>query len=75
MQLLKIKDNPDLSRDVSSGAVINTNSSDYENYMARRRADIEMKNQIKKQKEELDQLKTDISEIKSMLVSLINKEL
>lgn len=74
MDLLKIQDNPNLSRDVSSGAVINTNATDYENYMTKRKADVELKNQIKKQTQEIDQLKTDISEIKHLLISLINKE-
>ena len=56
----KIKDNPDLIKDTSSQAVINTNRT----AIMARRAQIA---QNKQKEEELQSMKDDIAEIKSML--------
>jgi len=61
----KIEDNPWLERDSSDGTVINTNKSAYEN----RLAEIQ---RVKKEKEEIQSLKSDIEEIKQMLIKVIN---
>lgn len=71
--LLQIKDKDGLVRDMSSGAVLNTNKSDYENYLNRKaQAKIERDAKIKQQ-EEINNLKNEISEIKQMLLALLNK--
>jgi hypothetical protein len=62
----KIKDNPDLIKDTSSQAVINTNRT----AIMARRAQIA---QNKQKEEELQTMKDDIAEIKSMLKKLGNK--
>ena len=59
----KIKDNPELEKDITSQAVINTNSSAFE----ARRAQIAHRNS---QREELDSMKKDIEEIKELLKSI-----
>ncbi len=59
----KIKDNPELEKDITSQAVINTNSSAFE----ARRAQMAVRNS---QKEELDSMKKDIEEIKELLKSI-----
>lgn len=71
---VNIQNRDGLVRDLSSGAVINTNRTEYENFMAKRTAEKSLKEQIKKNSEEISELKSDISEIKQLLVSLINKD-
>jgi len=66
-QFLKVQGNDSLVRDVSSKAIINTNSKEYQNYVDKR-------NMMAKQKQEIDNLKKDISEIKEMLATLIGKQ-
>lgn len=75
MKLVKIESNSNLARDISSGAVINTNVSEYENYMARKKVNSDLKQQIQQNTDEIKQIKSDVTEIKNLLVSLINKEL
>ena len=66
-QFLKVQGNDSLVRDVSSKAIINTNSKEYQNYVDKR-------NMMAKQKQEIDSLKKDMSEIKEMLATLIGKQ-
>jgi hypothetical protein len=70
-QFLKVSGHDDLVRDTSSNAIINTNMAEYEQYMVRRKAKLEEKQLITKQAEEINNLKSDISEIKQMLQMLI----
>ena len=48
-----------------SGAIVNTDTHQYNEY-------IRMRSERKKQKEEIEGLKNDISEIKSLLMEIIN---
>ena len=70
-QFLKVSGHDDLVRDTSSNAIINTNMAEYEQCMARRKAKLEEKELITKQAEEINNLKSDISEIKQMLQLLM----
>jgi wobble nucleotide-excising tRNase len=74
MELVKIESNPDLARDLSSGAVINTNVTEYQNYLARKKINKELKDQIKNNTDKIEQIESDVSEIKQMLITLLNKE-
>jgi hypothetical protein len=74
MNIVKIQDRESLVRDMTSGAIINTDKTEYENYLMRRNASKQMKLQIDKNSEEIAEIKNDISEIKQLLISLINKE-
>jgi wobble nucleotide-excising tRNase len=74
MELVKIQSNPDLARDLSSGAVINTNVTEYQNYLARKKINRDLKEQIKNNTDKIEQIEADVSEIKQMLITLINKE-
>lgn len=62
----KIQDNPDLIKDTSSQAVINTNR----NAILARRA---QKDVMAKKEEELQEMKNDIAEIKELLKKLGKK--
>ena len=48
-----------------SGAIVNTDTAEYLQY-------VKLRAEKKKQREEIDQIKTDISEIKSLRMEIIN---
>tara|TARA_R100000742_G_C4222226_1_gene45701 strand:+ start:234 stop:440 length:207 start_codon:yes stop_codon:yes gene_type:complete len=66
MDKIKVQDSASLYRDADSGAIINCSDSEYDNY-------IKMKNQKLTEKQELDKLKDEMSEIKSMLNVVLSK--
>ena len=72
MDYYKVKDNSDLVRDPSTGAILNTNSLDYDKYVAQRDA----KNVDHKKTENIERdistLRQELDEIKSLLRELVN---
>ena len=70
-EFVKVKDHPNLQRDPLSNGIINTNSSDYDEYIARRDAANKAKESEISMKEDLDNLKGEINEIKSLLKELV----
>jgi hypothetical protein len=62
-----------LVRDISSGAILNTNRTDYENYMNQKSQKEAQKLKETEREQEINMLKSEITEIKQMLVSLLNK--
>jgi len=74
MQVVKIQDSDSLVRDLSSGAIINTNNTEYQNYLNKKTALKQMREQIKQNSDEIKEIKSELSEIKHLLISLINKE-
>jgi hypothetical protein len=70
---VKIENKDGLIRDISSGAVLNTNQTDYENYLNRKKQAVLAKEQSSKQVEEINNLKNELGEIKKMLLALMNK--
>jgi hypothetical protein len=74
MEYLKVQGEDGLVRDVYSQAILNTNNKEYESYIARRDAVKSQKLELERQGRELNQVKSDLSEIKQMLSILINKQ-
>ena len=66
---VSVKDNPDLVRDMSSKAIINTNTSAYEERLAQ----IEKERLDKQQSADIEVLKQDMADIKKMLKNLASK--
>lgn len=64
--MIPVKGHPNLYRDENSGAIINCDNNSYNQYMN------SLNNRIN-QKQEIDQIKNDINEIKSLLVELLNQ--
>ena len=60
----RVEGHKHLFRD-DSGAIVNTDTSEYLQY-------VKLRAERKKQREEIDQIKDDISEIKSLLMEIIN---
>lgn len=71
---LKVEGEDGLIRDIKTKAILNTNSKDYELYMARKNASRQQKEQLETQAMEIKQVKNELSEIKQMLSILINKQ-
>ena len=68
---VKIQNKDGLIRDLSSGAVINTNRTDRENYLQKRNASKELNQQIKQNADKIEKIESDVTEIKEMLAMLI----
>tara|TARA_B000000532_G_C18718188_1_gene341334 strand:+ start:65 stop:271 length:207 start_codon:yes stop_codon:yes gene_type:complete len=66
MDKIKVQDSASLYRDANSGAILNCSDSEYDNYLR-------MKNQKLTEKQELDKLKDEMNEIKSMLNVVLSK--
>ena len=64
MNHLKVKDNDHLYRDVNTGAIINTDRSSFEKYKKSRQ-------KFQNMEQELDYVKSEISEIKGLLKQLV----
>jgi hypothetical protein len=71
--IVKIEGKDGLVRDISTSAIINTNRSEYQNYINRRDAALSKERQFEEHSEEINNMKTELSEIKQMLLLLINK--
>jgi hypothetical protein len=72
-RIVKIEGKDGLVRDISTSAIINTNRSEYQNYINRRDAAMTKQKQIEEHSEDINNIKTELSEIKQMLLVLINK--
>lgn len=64
MNLVPVKDYPDLAKDLDTGAIVNINKDKYAH--ARR-----INEQRKKDKQEIEDLKSDVKEIKMLLHKLL----
>ena len=69
---MKVKGHNDLIRDKSSNAILNTNSSEYDNYLSIRAKRKHGSERIDNMENDLKSLKDDINEIKTLLRALSN---
>lgn len=72
MEQYSIEGHADLARDPQSNAVINVNSFEYEQYIARRESKRQKNQKVQTIEEEVASIKEDIDEIKSLLRELLN---
>ena len=66
MSLIPIRDEKGLFKDSNSGAIVNTNKSEYQAYISNR-------DSLEAEKARLDHLENEIGDIKQMLQTLLNK--
>ena len=71
VQLLKVEGNASLVRDVSSNAIVNTNMSEYNDYMVTKQVAMARVDRVNQQTEDINNLKQDVTQIKEMLTMLI----
>lgn len=73
MEYLKVIGHDGLVRDTSSGAIVNTNKAEYEQYMETKRRAEEREQKISQHSHEINNIKTELQEIKGLILQLINK--
>ena len=72
MDFYKVKDHNDLVRDSKTGAILNTNSLDYDKYVAQRNAKNEEHKKTENIEQDIADLKGELNEIKSLLKELVS---
>ena len=72
MEKLQVKGYSNLFRDTSSNAILNTDMNAYQNYMESKRLKEEEAKRMSDIESDLNSLKSDMNEIKTMLRSLVN---
>jgi len=70
----RIKDNDSLARDMATGAVINLNINERNEINKRRLAAVVSRNEIARQNSEINNIKQELSDIKSLLLDLIQSK-
>ena len=69
---MKVEGHPNLIRDENSNAIVNTDSSEYTNYLSLRARKKHGGDRIDTMEDDLKSLKDDINEIKTLLRALSN---
>ena len=72
MDYIKVKNHENLIRNSKSNFIINTNKSEYDEYIARRKQKQNEKNKVENLERDLSTLRNEITEIKDLLRSLVN---
>jgi hypothetical protein len=73
MSKVKVEGFESLVRDVKSNAIVNTNKSEYQMYMARIRAREKHGDEIRNAVKEINTLKAELREIKNLLQEVTKK--
>lgn len=72
MDSMKVKGHDNLIRDPKTNAIVNTNMSEYEEYLSRRDSKNKENQKIQNLERDLDSIKGDIEEIKFLLRNITN---
>lgn len=72
-QLIKIQNERGLAKDPLSGAVVSTDAIGYSQYVNRRSSFEHDRKKIREYEQQVQELCTEISEIKTLLKQLLNK--
>ena len=72
MSYTNVKGHSDFVRDNNTGAILNSNSGEYTNYLKRRAQRKQGEDRIDNMENDLKSLKDDINEIKTLLKALSN---
>ena len=73
MARLKVEGHNNLVRDTVSNAVINSSTSEYKIYMARYRSREQQSDELRNACKEINSLKAELREIKSLIKKVIEK--
>ena len=73
MEEVKVKGYSNLVRDPLTNAIINTNTTAYEEYITRRQSKEKENQKVENLESELAMMKEDLNEIKSLLSRLANE--
>ena len=73
MSYIKVEGHTSLVRDVKSNAIVNTNKSEFQLYMKRRQERNKNGDKLRNACKEINNLKSELREIKSLLVKVLEK--
>ena len=71
---IRVKENKDLSRHKASGTIVNTNKTAYQRAVARAAAAQKQRDELRDATREINTLKCEMHEIKSLLQQLVSKQ-
>lgn len=74
LSYLKVEGHESLIRDTNSKAIIAIDDREYENYMMKRKLHLQNINKLKEHSEEIQSIKKDLSEIKNLLIKMIEEK-
>ena len=70
---MKVEGHPNLERDMTTGAVVNTNHNAYQNYLLKKYRQEKDNQEIRDMRHDINSLKEDMSTIKDLLLKLAEK--
>ena len=70
---LKVESDPNLLRNTDSQAIINSNSNEFDQFMEASRRKYNEKKEIEILKSDVNTMKNDLDEIKSLLKTIVHK--
>ncbi len=70
-EFIKVEGHTSLIRDVNSNAIINTNKSEYQLYIQRRKAREKQSDELRNAVKEINNLKNEIREIKNLVKEIV----
>ena len=73
-KFVQVEGHPDLSRDMNSGAIVNRNRSAYDRAKKRAREAQQSRDEIRTATREINNIKSEMHEIKSLIQQLVSKE-
>jgi len=73
-EFVKVKDHPNLMRDMNSRAIVNTNLAAYEAAVRRKNATKKHKDELRDAVRDINNLKCEMHEIKGLLLQLVDKK-
>ena len=72
MSLIPVENHPELFRDTITGAIVNKSTSDFQRYSNTRNKMLSKEERINHLEQKVDNLSSDIGDIKSMLQSFLS---
>ena len=72
MTYLKVEGHGELYRDSTTNSIVNRNTSDYNRYMSQKKTKNEEAEKVDTMEQDLNNIKNEINEIKSLLKELVN---
>ena len=73
-EYVKVKDHLGLVRDPRTNAILNTNKSEYDEYMKVKKKNASKSERVEKLETDVNDIKSDLNEIKSLLLDLARKQ-
>ena len=73
MKYIKVKGHDHLIRDPKTNSIINTNMSEYNEYISKRDSKLKENERVNNLENDMNMIKSDLNEIKNLLRSFVNE--